>query len=109
MPLVGFAGVVWVVVWLVEGMGGLGMAGTLEVMKVVEGLGEILYGTFGWPLKLLKLRSVLSKRWLCLVNNDFTLFTAVPVLSNMYTDKDSNLISEYYTTVFQHKLKLVPA
>ena len=27
-------------------------------------------------------------------NNDFTLFTAVPVLSNMYTDKDSNLISD---------------
>ena len=27
-------------------------------------------------------------------NNDFTLFTAVPVLFNMYTDKDSNLISE---------------
>ena len=26
-------------------------------------------------------------------NNDFTLFTAVPVLFNMYTDKDSNLIS----------------
>ena len=26
--------------------------------------------------------------------NDFTLFTAVPVLFNMYTDKDSNLISE---------------
>ena len=25
--------------------------------------------------------------------NDFTLFSAVPVLSNMYTDKDSNLIS----------------
>ena len=27
-------------------------------------------------------------------NNDFTLFTAVPVLFNMYTDKDSNLISD---------------
>ena len=27
-------------------------------------------------------------------NNDFTLFTAVPALSNMYTDKDSNLISD---------------
>ena len=27
-------------------------------------------------------------------NNDFTLFTAVPVLSIMYTDKDSNLISK---------------
>ena len=27
-------------------------------------------------------------------NNDFTLFTAVPVLFNVYTDKDSNQISE---------------
>ena len=27
-------------------------------------------------------------------NNDFTLFTAVPVLFSMYTDKDSNLISD---------------
>ena len=27
--------------------GGLGVAGTLEVMEVVEGLGEILDGTFG--------------------------------------------------------------
>ena len=27
-------------------------------------------------------------------NNDFTLFTAVPVLFNMYTDKDSNVIRE---------------
>ena len=29
-------------------------------------------------------------------NNDFTLFTAVPVLFNIYTDKDSNLISEKF-------------
>ena len=29
--------------------------------------------------------------------NDFTLFLAVPVLSNMYTDKDSNLISDLRT------------
>ena len=28
------------------------------------------------------------------INNDFTLFTAGPVLFDMYTDKDSNLISE---------------
>ena len=27
-------------------------------------------------------------------NNGFTLFTAVPVLFIMYTNKDSNLISE---------------
>ena len=29
-------------------------------------------------------------------NNDFTLFTAVPVLFNMYTDKDSNLICDIF-------------
>ena len=62
LPLAGFVDVVWVVVWLVEGMGGLGVAGTLEVMVVMEGLGEILDGTFGWLLKLLELRLVLSKR-----------------------------------------------
>ena len=33
-------------------------------------------------------------------NNDFTLFTAVPVLHNMYTDKDSNLISEFNLVIF---------
>ena len=32
-------------------------------------------------------------------NNDFTLFTAVPVLFNMYTDKDSNLISDIHITL----------
>ena len=32
-------------------------------------------------------------------NNNFTLFTAVPVLFNMYTDKDSNLISEFVNFV----------
>ena len=48
MPLIGFACVVWVAVSLVEGVGALGVAGTLNVMEVVEGLGEILDGTFGW-------------------------------------------------------------
>ena len=38
-----------------EGVGGLGVAGTLEEMEVVEDLGEILDGTFGWLLKLLLL------------------------------------------------------
>ena len=37
-------------------------------------------------------------------NNDFTLFTAVPVLFNMYTDKDSNLISKFDAyTIKTHK------
>ena len=35
--------------------GGLGVAGTLEVVEVVEDLGELLDGTFGWLLKLLEL------------------------------------------------------
>ena len=67
MPLVGFACDVWVVVWLVEGGGALDVAGTLEVLEDVEGLGEILDGTFDWPLKLLELPSMLSKRWLHLL------------------------------------------
>ena len=33
--------------------GGAGVAGTLEVMEDVEGLGELLDGTFGCLLKLL--------------------------------------------------------
>ena len=36
-------------------MGSLGVAGTLEVVEVVEVLGELLDGTFGWLLKLLEL------------------------------------------------------
>ena len=36
-------------------MGPMGVAGTLEVVEVEEDLGEILDGTFGWPLKLLEL------------------------------------------------------
>ena len=38
---------------VVEGVKGTGVAGTLEVMEDVEGLGELLDGTFGCPLKLL--------------------------------------------------------
>ena len=33
-------------------------------------------------------------------NNVFTLFTAVPVLFIMYTNKDSNLISEACESAF---------
>ena len=63
LPLVGFAWVDWVVVVLVEGVGAMGVAGTLEVMEGVKGLGELLDGTFGCPLKPLELRSMWSKRW----------------------------------------------
>ena len=41
-------------------------------------------------------------------NNDFTLFTAVPVLFNMYTDKDSNLISDSDVTFRANALYVVP-
>ena len=41
--------------WVVEGVGGTGVAGTLEVMESVQVLGELLDGTFGWPLKPLLL------------------------------------------------------
>ena len=47
--------VVWVAVVLVEGVGSMGVAGTLEVVEVVEDVGEKLDGTFGCPLKLLEL------------------------------------------------------
>ena len=63
MLLVGFAWVDWVVVVLMEGVGAMGVAGTLEVMEGVEGLGELLDGTFGCPLKLSELQSMWSKRW----------------------------------------------
>ena len=67
LPLVEFPCDVRVDVWLVEGVGGLGVAGALEGLEVVEDPGEILDGTFGWPLKLLLLWLVLSKRGLCQV------------------------------------------
>ena len=53
LPLLGFPCVVGFAVVVVEGVGGTGVAGTLEVMKDVEGLGELLDGTFVCPLKLL--------------------------------------------------------
>ena len=53
LPLVGIAGVVWVAILLVEGVGPMGVAGTLVELEVVEGLGEIQDGTFGWLLKSL--------------------------------------------------------
>ena len=44
--------------------------------------------------------------------NDFTLFSALPVLFNMYTDKDSNLINDLgnyspYELTFGRKPKLL--
>ena len=38
-----------------EGGGVMDVAGTLEVPEFVEDPGEILDGTFGWPLKPLEL------------------------------------------------------
>ena len=38
--------------------------------------------------------------------NDFTMFSALPVLFNMYTDKDSNLISELEYGSLMNQLKL---
>ena len=55
LPLVVFVWVELVMVALVEGVGAMGVAGMLEVMEDVEGLGELLDGTFGCPLKLLEL------------------------------------------------------
>ena len=39
-------------------------------------------------------------------NNVFTLFTAVPVLFIMYTNKDNNLISERILCLKQHEQKI---
>ena len=49
-----------------------------------------------------------SRSWLCHdFNNDFTLFTAVPVLFNMYTDRDSNLISDSSMMFSNSEIKLL--
>ena len=40
---------------LVEGVGAMGVAGTLEVMEEVEGLGVLADGTFGCLPKALEL------------------------------------------------------
>ena len=47
--------VVRVATVLVEGVGSMGVEGTLEVVEVVEDPGEKLDGTFGCLLKLLEL------------------------------------------------------
>ena len=59
--LVGFAWLGWVVVVLVEGVGAMDVAGTLELMEDVEGLGELPDGTFGCLPKALELQSMWSK------------------------------------------------
>ena len=55
LPLLEFACVVGLDVVVVEGVGGPGVAGMLEVVEGVEVLGGILDGTFGCPPKLLLL------------------------------------------------------
>ena len=47
---------------LVEGVGAMDVAGTLELMADVEGLGELPDGTFGCLPKALELRSMWSKK-----------------------------------------------
>ena len=51
------------VVVLVEGVGAMGVAGTLELMEDVEGLGKLLDGTFGCPPKALELQLMWLKNW----------------------------------------------
>ena len=55
LPLLGLPCVMGLAIVVVESVGGTGVTGTLEVMEDVEGLGELLDGTFGCPLKLLLL------------------------------------------------------
>ena len=55
LPLMGLSCVGGLDVVVVESVGGTAVAGTLEVMEGVEVLGELLDGTFGWPLKPLLL------------------------------------------------------
>ena len=47
LPLLGLPCVVGLAIVVVEGVGGTGVAGTLEVVEDVEGLGRPLDGTFG--------------------------------------------------------------
>ena len=56
-----------VVAVLVEGVGPMGVAGTLEVAEVEVELDEKLDGTFGCPLKVLELLSMWSKWWVHLL------------------------------------------
>ena len=51
----------------VEGVGAMGVAGTLEVVEVGVELVENLDGTFGCPLKVFELLLVLSKWWVHLL------------------------------------------
>ena len=55
LPLMGLSCVGGLAMVVVGGVGSTDVAGTLEVMEGVEVLGELLDGTFGWPLKPLLL------------------------------------------------------
>ena len=46
-----------------EGVGAMDVAGTLELMEDVEGLGELLDVTFGCLPKALELQWMWSKNW----------------------------------------------
>ena len=63
----GSPGVGLVAAVLVEGVGPMGVAGTLEVVEVEVELDEKLDGTFGCPLKVLELLLMWSKLWVCLL------------------------------------------
>ena len=51
----------------VEGVGAMGVAGTLEVVEVGVELVENLDGTFGCLLRVFELLLVLLKLWVCLL------------------------------------------
>ena len=55
LPLVGLPWVGRVAIVLVEGVGAMEVAATLEVVEEVEDLGEIQDGMIGCPPKLLEL------------------------------------------------------
>ena len=57
----------WVATVWVEGVGAMGVAGTLEVVEVEVGLVENLDGTFGCLLKVLLPMPLLSKLGVCLL------------------------------------------
>ena len=67
LPLGGSPGAGLVTAVLVEGVGAMDVAGTLEVVEVEVELEEKLDGTFCCLLKVLELLLMWSKRWLHLL------------------------------------------